>query len=260
MNTKGFVKLPRSILEWRWYRDLNTRSLFIHLLTTAAWEDTPYMNRIIKRGQCVTTVKELSTINQQTVQQTRTALSHLVSTNDITIESTPHFSIITLNDYDSFQQVGKPANNQTANEQQTVRQTISSDSNKPTIIKEKDNIRNEEDEEGARLRQLLSSVVNEYDSVCVSLERISGELNYQQAQLIRQAEKELHGATFRDYFERVERSDFLTGRSGKFKAAFEWLLRPENIAKVLSGRYDGSYSAPAEKPKAKQRDYNAPLW
>ena len=94
----------------------------------------------------------------------------------------------------------------------------------------------------------------------MSLERISGELNYQQAQLIRQAEKELHGATFRDYFERVERSDFLTGRSGKFKAAFEWLLRPENIAKVLSGRYDGSYSVPAEKPKAKQRDYNAPLW
>ena len=45
MNTRGFVKLPRSLLEWRWYGDLNTRSLYIHLLMTAAWDDAVYMNR-----------------------------------------------------------------------------------------------------------------------------------------------------------------------------------------------------------------------
>lgn len=258
MNTNGFVKLPRSIIEWRWYRELNTRSLFIHLLTTAAWEDTRYMNRVIRRGQCLTTVKELAAINQQTVQQTRTALSHLVSTNDITIESTPKFSIITLTDYDYYQQVNKPSGNQITNEQQTVQQTVSCNSNKPTIIKEKENIRKEEEN---CLRQILVSAVSEYNSVCVSLEKMSGELSYQQAQLIRQAEKELHGVTFRDYFARVERSDFLTGRSGKFKASFGWLIRPENIAKVLSGKYDSSYSNPADKPgKTKERDYNAPLW
>ncbi len=258
MNTKGFVKLPRSILEWQWYRDLNTRSLYIHLLTTAAWEDTRYMNRVIKRGQCCATVKELATINQQTIQQIRTALSHLVSTNDITIESTPKFSIITLTDYDSFQQVNKPSGNQTTNEQQIVQQTISAYSDKPTIIKEKENIRSEEE---PRLRQLLDSAVSEYNSVCASLEKMSGELSYQQAQLIRQAEKELHGVTFREYFARVERSDFLTGRSGKFKASFGWLIRPENIAKVLSGKYDSSYSATATEPRhTKERDYNAPLW
>ena len=88
MNTRGFVKLPRSLLEWRWYGDLNTRSLYLHLLMTAAWDDAVYMNREIKRGQCCTTVKELAAINQRTIQQTRTALNHLVSTNDITIEAT----------------------------------------------------------------------------------------------------------------------------------------------------------------------------
>lgn len=51
MNTRGFVKLPRSLLEWRWYGDLNTRSLYIHLLMTAAWDDAVYMNREIKRGR-----------------------------------------------------------------------------------------------------------------------------------------------------------------------------------------------------------------
>lgn len=108
MNTRGFVKLPRSLLEWRWYGDLNTRSLYIHLLMTAAWDDAVYMNREIKRGQCCTTVKELAAINQRTIQQTRTALNHLVSTNDITIEAPPQLSILTLTNYDELQPVGKP--------------------------------------------------------------------------------------------------------------------------------------------------------
>lgn len=257
MNTTGFVKLPRSLLEWRWYGDLNTRSLFLHLLMTAAWEDTCCMYRVLKRGQCCTTVKELSTINQQTVQQTRTALNHLVSTNEIIIESTPKFSVITLLNYDEYQQTSKPVNRQITNEQQTVQQTIPTETNKPTIIEEKKNIKEAEEENA--LRRQLDSAVREYNSICKSMTAVTGELTYQQAQLIRQAEKELHGVTFREYFTRAESSDFLAGRTGKFKATFAWLIRPENIAKVLSGKYDGSYAVPAQEPK-RERVYDASLW
>mgnify|MGYP006982205598 CR=1 FL=1 len=66
----------------------------------AAWDDAMYMNCEIKRGQCCTTVKELSAINQRTLQQTRTVLNRLVSTNDITIEAPPQFCILTLTNYD----------------------------------------------------------------------------------------------------------------------------------------------------------------
>lgn len=265
MNTTGFIKLPRSLLEWRWYGEQNTRSLYLHLLLTAAWEDTCYTNREIKRGQCCTTVKELATINQQTIQQTRTALNHLVSTNEITIETTTQFSIITLLNYDKLQQSNKPDNKQITNEQQTVQQTDSGYSNKPTIIEEKKKIRKEEveEEEENLLRRRLQSVVSEYNSICTSMTPVTGELSYHQAQLIRQAEKELHGITFREYFTRAENSDFLAGRTGKFKATFGWLIRPENMAKVLSGKYDGTYTVPAgdtKKQETKVRDYSAPLW
>lgn len=263
MNTTGFIKLPRSLLDWRWYGDLNTRSLFIHMLMTAAWEDTPHMNLMLKRGQCCTTVKELATINQQTIQQTRTALNHLVSTNEITIEPTPQFSIITLLNYDRYQQTNKPSNKQITNEQQTVQQTYPTETNKPTIIEEKKKIRKEEAEEENLLRRRLDQVVSEFNSVCISLEPVNGELSYQQAQLIRQAEKELHGVTFREYFTRAETSDFLAGRTGKFKATFGWLIRPENIARVLSGKYDGTYSVPVRgsaEPEKKKPDYTASIW
>lgn len=268
MNTTGFIKLPRSLLDWRWYGDLNTRSLYLHLLLTAEWEDTCYMNRVIKRGQCCTTLKELATSNHQSIQQVRTALNHLVSTNEITIETTPKYSMITLTRYDLFSQYNRPPDIQTANRQHEVRHEIPTNSNKPTIKEEKKNIRTEEaeeeeEEEENALRRQLDQVVGEFNSVCISLEPVNGELSYHQAQLIRQAEKELHGTTFREYFTRAEASDFLAGRTGKFKATFGWLIRPENIARVLSGKYDGTYSVPVRdsaEPEKKKRDYTASIW
>lgn len=38
-------------------------------------------------------------------------------------------------------------------------------------------------------------------------------------------------------FEMVATSDFLCGRSTDFRSDLEWLLRPENFAKVIEGRY-----------------------
>lgn len=130
---------------------------------TAAWDDAVYMNREIKRGQCCTTVKELAAINQRTVQQTRTALNHLVSTNDITIEATTQFSIITLTNYDELQPVGKPPDRQITNERQTVQQTGPAETNKPTIIKEKKNIKEDEEETGLlrRLEYLTGDANND---------------------------------------------------------------------------------------------------
>ena len=48
----------------------------------------------------------------------------------------------------------------------------------------------------------------------------------------------------RKVFERVERSDFLTGRNGKsWRAAFDWLIKPQNWQKVTEGNYDNREEA-----------------
>ena len=49
----------------------------------------------------------------------------------------------------------------------------------------------------------------------------------------------------RQYFLRVQRSDFLTGRSGKWLGCtLDWLLRPDTVQKVMSGTYDNRESPP----------------
>ena len=46
-------------------------------------------------------------------------------------------------------------------------------------------------------------------------------------------------------FRRAEESDFLTGRSGKWKGCgFDWILEPENLNKILAGNYDNARESP----------------
>lgn len=60
-----------------------------------------------------------------------------------------------------------------------------------------------------------------------------------------------------ELFRKVEDSDFLTGRNGKWKGCnFDWLIQTANISKVLRGAYDNS-GPPKEQPRQQyvhQRD------
>lgn len=52
-------------------------------------------------------------------------------------------------------------------------------------------------------------------------------------------DKGMNPAEMRSVFERVEKSDFLSGRSGKWDGcSFDWILKPSNWQKILEGNYD----------------------
>lgn len=103
MYTDGLIKLNRSILEWGWYNDPNTMRLFLHLMLKANYTDGEFKTHIIKRGQLVTGRKRLSEELNMSEQEVRTALNHLKSTGEITVNPTSKYSIITLNSYDKYQ-------------------------------------------------------------------------------------------------------------------------------------------------------------
>lgn len=49
----------------------------------------------------------------------------------------------------------------------------------------------------------------------------------------------LGNTTFEELFKRVQSSDFLSGNNGKWYGCnFDWILKPENLKKILSGAYD----------------------
>jgi len=98
-NNKEFIELLRSIFDWQWYYDINTTRLFIHLLLKVNLEDRKWRELTIKSGSLVGTVNALSLETNLSIQQVRTALNKLKSSNEITIKSNKKFSIISINDW-----------------------------------------------------------------------------------------------------------------------------------------------------------------
>jgi hypothetical protein len=99
----GFIKIDKRILEWGWYSDTNTKSLFLHLLLKANWKDKKFKDFVVKRGQLVTSYKSLSEELGLTQDQIRTSLKKLISTKEITKSITNKFTLINIENYCLYQ-------------------------------------------------------------------------------------------------------------------------------------------------------------
>lgn len=265
MNNMGFIKLPRKIREWTWYGKLNTRAVFLHILLGAAWEDETVHGIKIRRGQFVTTVPELAAENQLTIQQVKTALSHLKSTGEITVSVQSKISVITVNNYDNLLN-GSFKNNEIYTDTSNVYQPeVERDSKPPTLLK---NTRIEEAEEtraatAENSTDFVTSVIDKYNEICKSLPNIRSDIAVlHKAELIRNAKTIMGNASFEQLFKLVEQSDFLTRRNSDsgFKADFEWIMKPDNLVKILSGAYSENYSKAEKNSVPTAADYDVSLY
>lgn len=112
----GFIKISRNILDWEWYSDPCTKSVFLHCILKANWKDKTWKGVKIKRGQFVTSLASLADETGLSMKNVRTALDHLKSTNELAIESSPKGRIITVKNYAKYQDVA----NKTANKWQSI--------------------------------------------------------------------------------------------------------------------------------------------
>ena len=119
-----WIKLHRKITEWEWYSDINACRVFIHLLIKANRFPGKWKGIDIERGQFITGRTSLSSETSLTEQQIRTALKKLHSTGEISIKSTSKFSIITICNYDNYQDA-KCTEQPTDNQQVTSNQPAS---------------------------------------------------------------------------------------------------------------------------------------
>ena len=81
------------------------------------------------------------------------------------------------------------------------------------------------------------AVVDKFNSICKSLTKVKS-LNDERRKAIKNTQKVLDGMTFDELFEKIESSDFLTGRSGKWSCCFDWILKPTNLTKIVEGNYN----------------------
>ena len=101
------------MLEWEWYNDPLTKSVFLDLILTSNHEETKYRGTLIKRGETITGYPYLAKRLGISVQNARTAIKKLKSTGELTVKVTGNGSLITLTNYEKFQLTDSKINRRT---------------------------------------------------------------------------------------------------------------------------------------------------
>lgn len=140
----GYIKIDRKILDWEWYQNEHTKNVFLHCLLKANWKDGNFKGNLIKRGSFVTSIKKISLELDLTEDEVRTAIKHLIDTGEITKQTTNKYSVITVSNYELYQDVPEQIpNNYQADTKQIPNNSHSIPKPFPTIEEGK-NIRREE--------------------------------------------------------------------------------------------------------------------
>ena len=108
-------------------------------------------------------------------------------------------------------------------------------------------------EDGASVT--VKTVVEHYHARCPSLQKVK-ELTPSRRHAINARMKELKTPEALDGFlDKVESSDFITGRDGKWqgKRGIDWIFKQQNFVKILEGNYDNKGSTPTLSPEEEER-------
>lgn len=119
MLKNGFVKIQREFTTWRWYEEDKTKSVFLHLLLTANYEDKEWKSIIVKRGSRVASYRKIADELGMSEKSVHVAINHLIRSNDVAVNSTNQYTVFSVICYDDFQNSGRQKGKRGKNESKT---------------------------------------------------------------------------------------------------------------------------------------------
>lgn len=99
----GWIKLYREILSWEWWDEPVMVRAFLTILMLCNSEDRKWHGQTVKAGSFVTSLSRLSASLGLTIDRTRTVLSRLKETGEITVQSNRHFTLVSVNNWEKYQ-------------------------------------------------------------------------------------------------------------------------------------------------------------
>ena len=80
-------------------------------------------------------------------------------------------------------------------------------------------------------------VIELFNKICISLPKVLMVTDVRKKMIGNVIEQ--FNPDFKSVFEKIEKSDFLTGRNGKWtNCGFDWIFTPSNFVKIINGYYD----------------------
>ena len=229
--------------DWEWYQDTNTKAVFLHLLLNANLEETRFMNHVIPKGGLVIGRKRLATDLGISERSVRTALKHLKMTNEVTIETTNRFSIVTIVNWEKYQANPKRVTSKTAsqvtNNRPTSDQQVTTE--KEYKNKELKNIKEEiHKEENPISISDYEKVQEIFNKTCIFFKPCS-VITKTRSDKIKKLLNQFSFEEIKEVFEKANSSGFLQGKNEYgWVASFDWLIEIDNFVKVKEDCFGSS--------------------
>lgn len=161
-----------------------------------------------------------------TEREIRTSLARLKNLGNLTIKSTNKFSVIRIVNWETYQ-----GNDPLSDHQHDQQAT----SKRPQTIRKE---REEEKGEGKIPYHEIVSLYHEHLPSLPRIRKLTGKRKKQIKARWFESEKTQTLEWWREFFEYVSASPFLTGGNGKgWTADLEWLTQESNFIKTIEGKY-----------------------
>lgn len=98
-----YIKLFRKITTWEWYSDPVTKIVFFHCLIKANWKPVTWHGIQLNPGEFIETNENIAKENGISVQNVKTAISHLKKSGELTCRKSGKFRIITVSNFNKYQ-------------------------------------------------------------------------------------------------------------------------------------------------------------
>lgn len=286
----SWIKIFRELLQWEWFQKAEMVQLFIYLLLKASCADKQWQGITVKRGQLVTSNATIRQDLRLSEQQIRTCIKRLISTGEITYKSTNRYVVITICNYDKYQETGnsineqnnEQTNNQPTDEQRAINEQSTTSKEIKNIRSKEYNIKDIKQESGSN--DQLSSASDEakavepakpkteklpfkeikemWNEICPGFPKLftisEARKNKMRLRIAEIGGLEKALPLIKQIFEKMQQSKFLKGDNKRgWKASFDWLFENDkNWVKVYEGNYDNKPEQPTATRYGNNRNCN----
>lgn len=229
MNAEGWIKLHRKLLDNPvTMKDTDHLAVWIYLLLNASHNEHPALFRgekiILKPGQLITGRKSIALalhINESKVER---ILKSLKSEQQIEQQTSSKNRLISITNWEFYQQSEQQNEQQVNNKRTTNEQQVNTNKN----------IKNGKNER----KDICQNILDLFNKICCSFGGVKN-ITKSRAETISDSLKTYSIDDFKKVFEKAEQSDFLKGNNNRnWSASFDWLIKEDNMAKVLEGKYN----------------------
>lgn len=100
-------------------------------------------------------------------------------------------------------------------------------------------------------------IVKRFNEICSDLPKVTQITDSRKRAISARVKDAGNVEKLFDVFKMVADSDFLSGRSGGWKASFDWIMKPNNFAKIIEGNYQNRSGKSAA---ASKNQFQTGMW